>query len=136
MLASGMQFFTGDREASVSFVSPPPPPPATLLTDTRPATLLTDTQTSHPVDTQTSTVNEKGGVQRTDHLADPVEDEVDDLLAHRVVTSGVVVGRVLLAADQLLRVEELTVGPRANLVCNTHTVSQTTVTHSQSDHSL
>ena len=79
-------------------------------------------------DTRTSTNNDKGGVLQTDHLADPVEDEVDDLLAHRVVTSGVVVGRVLLAADQLLRVEELTVGPRANLVCNTDTVSQTTVT--------
>ena len=64
MLASGMQFLTGGREASVSFVSPPPPPshpvdkhpdqthtrPATLLTDTRPATLLTAIQTSHPVD--------------------------------------------------------------------------------------
>merc|ERR1712179_487936 len=43
-------------------------------------------------------------------LPDAVEDEVDDLLADGVVTTGVVVGGVLLACDQLLRVEQLTVG--------------------------
>ena len=53
---------------------------------------------------------------RTDHLADPVEDEVDDLLAHGVVTSGVVVGRVLLAANKLLRMKQLSVWSRADLV--------------------
>ena len=53
---------------------------------------------------------------RTDHLADPVEDEVDDLLAHSVVTSGVVVGRVLLAANELLRMKQLSVWSRADLV--------------------
>ena len=50
------------------------------------------------------------------HLADAVEDEVDDLLADGVVAAGVVVGGVLLAGDQLLRVVELAVGAGADLV--------------------
>ena len=50
-------------------------------------------------------------------LADSVEDEVDDLLADGVVATGVVVGGVLLAGDQLLRVEQLTVGAGADLIC-------------------
>ena len=49
-------------------------------------------------------------------LADAVEDEVDDLLADRVVPAGVVVGGVLLAGDQLLGVVELAVGACADLV--------------------
>ena len=53
-------------------------------------------------------------------LADPVEDEVDDLLADGVVAAGVVVGGVLLAGDQLLGVEELAVGSGSDLVCTKH----------------
>jgi len=49
-------------------------------------------------------------------LANAIEDEVDDLLANRVVAAGEVVRRVLLAADELLRVEQLTVRARAHLV--------------------
>ena len=49
-------------------------------------------------------------------LADAVEREVDDLLADGVVAAGEVVGGVLLAGDELLRVEELAVGARADLV--------------------
>jgi len=49
-------------------------------------------------------------------LADSVEYDVDDFLADGVVASGVVVGRVLLAGDELLRVEELTVCSGADLV--------------------
>eukprot|EP00967_Tisochrysis_lutea_P075247 scaffold101400_cov30-Tisochrysis_lutea.AAC.1 len=37
-------------------------------------------------------------------LANAVEDEVDNLLAHSVVATGVVVGGVLLTRDELLRV--------------------------------
>mmetsp|Transcript_15830 Transcript_15830/g.51540 ORF Transcript_15830/g.51540 Transcript_15830/m.51540 type:complete len:418 (+) Transcript_15830:301-1554(+) len=51
-------------------------------------------------------------------LADAVEDEVDDLLADRVVAAGVVVRRVLLARDDLLGVVELAVGARADLVAD------------------
>lgn len=50
-------------------------------------------------------------------FADAVQDQVDDLLADGVVATGIVVGRVFLPGDQLLRVEELPVGPRAHLVC-------------------
>ena len=53
-------------------------------------------------------------------LADPVQDEVDDLLADGVVAAGVAVGGVLLAGDQLLGVEELAVGPGSDLVCTKH----------------
>mmetsp|Transcript_44423 Transcript_44423/g.143308 ORF Transcript_44423/g.143308 Transcript_44423/m.143308 type:complete len:201 (+) Transcript_44423:1042-1644(+) len=49
-------------------------------------------------------------------LADAVEDEVDDLLADRVVAACVVVGGVLLARDELLGVVELAVRARADLV--------------------
>src|SRR5688572_30316577 len=49
-------------------------------------------------------------------LADAVEHDVDDLLANCVVATGVVVGGILLTGDQLLRVEELAVSTRANLI--------------------
>uniref|UniRef100_A0A3Q2XTE9 Dynein axonemal assembly factor 1 n=1 Tax=Hippocampus comes TaxID=109280 RepID=A0A3Q2XTE9_HIPCM len=39
---------------------------------------------------------------------------VDDLSADGVVSAGVVVGRILLTCDQLIRVEELTIGSGAN----------------------
>merc|ERR1719472_261023 len=51
-------------------------------------------------------------------LADAVEDEVDDLLADRVVAARVVVRGVLLARDDLLGVEELAVRARADLVAD------------------
>ena len=49
-------------------------------------------------------------------LAAAVEHEVDDLLADGVVAARVVVGRVLLARDELLRVVEVAVRARADLV--------------------
>jgi len=49
-------------------------------------------------------------------LADPVKDKVDNLLSNGVVATGEVVGGILLAGDQLLRVEELAVGAGADLV--------------------
>jgi hypothetical protein len=49
---------------------------------------------------------------------DPVQDKVDNLLANRVVTTGVVVGRIFFSGHQLLRVEKLTVGSGSNLVNN------------------
>mmetsp|Transcript_2757 Transcript_2757/g.8361 ORF Transcript_2757/g.8361 Transcript_2757/m.8361 type:complete len:472 (+) Transcript_2757:1024-2439(+) len=59
---------------------------------------------------------EAGAVVR--ELADAVEDEVDDLLADRVVAAGVVVGRVLLARDDLLGVVQLAVGAGADFVAH------------------
>jgi len=49
-------------------------------------------------------------------LTDTVQDKVDNLLSDGVVTSGVVVGGVLLAVDQLLGVIKLTVGSNSGLV--------------------
>ena len=49
-------------------------------------------------------------------LPDSVQDEVDDFLSDGVVTTGVVVGGILLTGDQLLGVEELTVGASPDLI--------------------
>ena len=49
-------------------------------------------------------------------LPDSIQDQVNNLLANGVVTPGVVVGGILLASDQLLRVEQLSVGSSSNLV--------------------
>lgn len=45
-----------------------------------------------------------------------VKNDVDDLLADGVVTSGVVVGGVFLASDQLFRMEQLAVGASADFI--------------------
>jgi len=49
-------------------------------------------------------------------FADAIEDDVDELFADGVVTTGVVVSSVLFASYQLLRVEELTVGSGPDFV--------------------
>ena len=49
-------------------------------------------------------------------LANTVKDKINNLLADGVVTPGIVVGRVLLAGDELLGVEQLPVGPGPHLV--------------------
>ena len=54
-------------------------------------------------------------------LPDPVENQVDDFFADGVVTSGVVVGGVFLTGDQLLGVEQLTVGASADLIWKANT---------------
>jgi len=52
-------------------------------------------------------------------LADAVKYKVDDFFADGVVTTGIVVGSILLARDKLLRVIELTVGTSADFVTDT-----------------
>jgi len=49
-------------------------------------------------------------------LSDSVEAEVNDLLTDGVVTTGEVVGGVLLAGDELLGVEQLSVGAGTDLI--------------------
>ena len=49
-------------------------------------------------------------------LSDSVEAEVDNLLADSVVTSGEVVGSIFLSGNELLGVEELTVGAGSDLI--------------------
>uniref|UniRef100_A0A8W7P101 Uncharacterized protein n=1 Tax=Anopheles coluzzii TaxID=1518534 RepID=A0A8W7P101_ANOCL len=49
-------------------------------------------------------------------LADAVQHQIDDLLADGVMATGVVVRRILLAGDQLLRVEQLAVRAGAYLI--------------------
>lgn len=52
----------------------------------------------------------------TGNTADTINDIVDHLLADGVVTTSIVVGSILLAADQKLGVEKLAVVARANLI--------------------
>merc|ERR1712032_117935 len=69
--------------------------------------------------TSTSGVVDKETLQTSavvGELADSVQDKVDNFLADGVVTTGVVIGGVLFARDQLLRVVQLTVGTSADLV--------------------
>jgi len=49
-------------------------------------------------------------------LSDSIEAEIDDLLTDGVVTSGEVVGSILLTRDELLWVEELSVGSGSDLI--------------------
>merc|ERR550534_3268431 len=51
-------------------------------------------------------------------LSDSVEDKVDDFFTDGVVTTGVVVGGILFAGDQLFGVEQLTVGTGTDLINN------------------
>jgi hypothetical protein len=50
------------------------------------------------------------------HASDLIEDLVDELLANSVMSASIVIGRILLASDHLLRVEEAAVGTGADLV--------------------
>merc|ERR1711910_23083 len=49
-------------------------------------------------------------------LPNPVENQVDNLLSDRVVSSSVVVSGVLLSVDELLRMVQLTVGSASGLI--------------------
>jgi hypothetical protein len=49
-------------------------------------------------------------------LSDSVEDKVNNFLTNGVVTTGVVVGSILLTGDQLIGVEELAVSAGADLI--------------------
>merc|ERR1711981_222471 len=51
-------------------------------------------------------------------LSDSVEAEIDDFFTNGVMTSGEVVGSVLLTGDELLGVEELSVGTSSDLIDN------------------
>lgn len=54
--------------------------------------------------------------EHTGNTADAIDDIVNHLLANGVVPTGVVVGRILLAIDQKLGVEQLAVGTGADFV--------------------
>jgi len=49
-------------------------------------------------------------------LADTVKNEVDNFLSDGVVTTGIVVGSIFLAGDELFRVKQLAVGTSADFV--------------------
>ena len=49
-------------------------------------------------------------------LADPIKDKIYNLLSDGVVATGIVVGRILFAGDQLLRMEETPIGASADFI--------------------
>jgi len=50
-------------------------------------------------------------------LTDSFQDEINNLFADGVVTTCIVVGRVLFTSDHLLRVKQTTIWTRAYLIC-------------------
>ena len=52
------------------------------------------------------------------HLADSVQDKIHNLLANGIMSSGIVIGSVLLSSNQLLRVEQLPVGSSPDFINN------------------
>lgn len=52
----------------------------------------------------------------TSNTANAVDDIVNHLLANSVMTTGIVVGSILLSANEKLGVEELAVGTGADLI--------------------
>lgn len=86
---------------------------------------VVDGQTLHQEGTETGTCATTEGVEDEETLqagavvsdtADLIQDLVDELLSDCVVTTSVVVGRILLAGDHVLGVEERTVGAGADLI--------------------
>jgi hypothetical protein len=86
---------------------------------------VVDRKALHEQSTEAGTSTAAEGVEHKETLetaaivgdpADLVEDLVDQLLADRVVATGVVVGRILLAGDHVLGVEKAAVGAGADLV--------------------
>ena len=51
-------------------------------------------------------------------LPEPIQTKINHFFSDGVVSSSVVVGSILLASDQLLRVEELSVGSSSDFIYN------------------
>ena len=67
----------------------------------------------------TEAVEEKESLETgalVSQLPDAIQDLINEFFADGVVTTGVVVGSILLAGDHLLRMEELTVGTGTDLI--------------------
>ena len=88
---------------------------------------IVDGQTLHQKSTETRTCTTTEGVENKETLqtravvgdtTDLIQDLVNELLSDCVVTTGIVVGRILLASDHVLGVEERTVGASADFVDN------------------
>jgi hypothetical protein len=86
---------------------------------------VVDGQTLHQQGTETGTGSSAEGVEDEEALqtravvgnaADLIQDLVDELLSDGVVATGVVIGRILLAGDHVLGVEQGAVGAGADLV--------------------
>ena len=88
---------------------------------------VVDRQTLHEQGTEARSSATAEGVEDQETLqtsaivgntADLVEDLINQFLADGIVTASVVVGRILLASDHVLRVEETSVGAGADFIDN------------------
>jgi hypothetical protein len=86
---------------------------------------VVDRETFHEEGSETGTGTTAEGMEDQEtletgalvgELSDSVEDEVNNLFSDGVVTTGVVVGGIFLARDQLFWVEQLSVGASSDLV--------------------
>jgi len=86
---------------------------------------VVDGKTLQKKGSQTGTGTSSDGVEAEEslesgtvvsQLTDTVQAQVNNLLSDGVVTTGVVVGGILLSGDQLLGVEQLTVGTGTDLI--------------------
>lgn len=50
-------------------------------------------------------------------FANAIQHQINDLLADGVMAAGIVIGSILLAGDELFRVEQLTIGSGTDLIC-------------------
>lgn len=50
-------------------------------------------------------------------LTSPVQYQVNDLLANGVMPTSIIIGSILFASDELLRVEELAVCASSHFIC-------------------
>jgi hypothetical protein len=72
--------------------------------------------------TSTSSVEDHESLETSavvSQLADSVKDKVNNLLSNGVVSTGIVVGSVFLARDDLLGVVQLSVGSSSDLIAHT-----------------
>lgn len=56
------------------------------------------------------------GSEFTHQFANPVQNKINDLFSNGIVSTGIIVSCILLASDQLLRVEQLAIRPSPHLI--------------------
>ena len=60
--------------------------------------------------------NSVGRKLLTYQFPNPIENKIDDFFSNSVVTSGIVVSSILFTSNQLLRMEQLSVGSSPHFV--------------------
>lgn len=61
--------------------------------------------------------NVKSKMENPNQFTSPVQHQVDDLFSNGVVSTSIIIGSILFASDELLRMEELTICPSPYFIC-------------------